>query len=300
MIRPPKLKPGDTVGIAAPAGCLAESEITSSVELIRSWGLDVTYGKHLFNRRSSFAGTDKQRAEDFQQMLDNPNIKAILCARGGYGTIRMIDKLNFATFLKYPKWIAGYSDITVLHACLQQYLGVESLHGAMPRVAPPGKPDLASLDSLRAFLFGKISQYTLQPHHLNMPGKAKGILVGGNLSVLYSLSGSCYDPDTRGKILFLEDLNEYLYHIDRMIMNLKIREKLKGLSGLIIGNMTGMKPSPSGFRKPAYEIIRDAVAGYGFPVMFGFPAGHARPNYTLPLGREVRLTVTPQACSLKF
>ncbi len=300
MIRPPKLKPGDTVGIAAPAGCLAESEINDSVDLIRSWGLEVTYGKHLFSRRSSFAGTDKQRAADFQQMLDDRSIKAILCARGGYGTIRMIDKLNFTTFLKHPKWIAGFSDITVLHACLQQCLGVESLHGTMPRIAPPGKPDLASLDTLRAFLFGKISQYTLQPHQLNIPGQARGILVGGNLSVLYSLAGSYYDPDTRGKILFLEDLNEYLYHIDRMIMNLKIRDKLKGLSGLIVGNMTGMKSSPSGFRKPACEIIRDAVAGYDYPVLFGFPAGHARPNFTLPLGREVRLSVTRQACSLKF
>ncbi|MFO7370463.1 MAG: LD-carboxypeptidase [Bacteroidales bacterium] len=300
MIRPSFLKPGDTVGIVAPAGCLAEPEITDSVDIIRSWQLEVAYGKYLFNRRSSFAGTDRQRAVDFQQMLNNRNIKAILCARGGYGTIRMIDKLNFASFLKHPKWIAGFSDITVLHACMQQCLGVESLHGAMPRVAPPGKPDLASMDSLRAFLFGEIAQYTLQPHHLNMPGKGKGILVGGNLSVLYSLAGSCFDPDTRGKILFLEDLNEYLYHVDRMVMSLKIREKLKGLSGLIIGNMTGMKSSSSGFRKPAYEIILDAVAGYGYPVMFGFPAGHSRPNYTLPLGREVKLSVTPQTCSLKF
>lgn len=298
MIRPPFLKPGDTVGIVAPAGCLAEPELTDSVEIIRSWQLEVAYGKYLFNRRSSFAGTDRQRAADFQKMLNNRNIKAILCARGGYGTIRMIDKLNFASFLKHPKWIAGFSDITVLHACLQQCLGVESLHGAMPRIAPPGKPDLASMDSLRAFLFGEIEQYTLQPHHLNIPGKAKGILVGGNLSVLHSLAGSSFDPDTRGKILFLEDLNEYLYHVDRMVMNLKIREKLKGLSGLIIGNMTGMKAT--GFRKPAYNIILDAVAGYGYPVLFGFPAGHARPNYTLPLGREVKLTVAPQTCSLKF
>lgn len=298
MIRPPFLKPGDTVGIVAPAGCLAEPEITESVDIIRSWQLEVAYGKYLFNRRSSFAGTDRQRATDFQQMLNNRNIKTILCARGGYGTIRMIDKLNFASFLKHPKWIAGFSDITVLHACLQQCLGVESLHGAMPRVAPPGKPDLASMDSLRAFLFGEISQYTLQPHHLNIPGKAKGVLVGGNLSVLYSLAGSCFDPDTRGKILFLEDLNEYLYHVDRMVMSLKIREKLKGLSGLIIGNMTGMKATS--FRKPAYEIILDAVAGYGYPILFGFPAGHARPNYTLPLGREVKLTVTPDMSRLDF
>jgi muramoyltetrapeptide carboxypeptidase len=300
MIRPPHLQKGDTIGITAPAGCLAEPEITLAVDLIRSWGLHVEFGKHLYSRRSSFAGTDKQRASDLQLMLDNPHIRAILCARGGYGTLRIIDKLRFGNFLKNPKWIAGYSDITVLHSFLQQCLGTESLHGAMPRVIPPETPDLVSFDSLRAILFGEIKEYALQPHKLNLSGKAQGTLVGGNLSVLYSLSGSCYEPDTFGKILFLEDLNEYLYHIDRMIMNLKIRGKLKGLSGLIVGGMIGMKSSASGFRKSAYEIIHDAVAGYSYPVMFGFPAGHGHPNLSLPMGREVALTVGLNSCSLTF
>jgi len=206
MIRPPYLQKGDTVGITAPAGCLSESEITLAADLIRSWGLRVVFGDHLFNRRNSFAGTDKQRAYDFQRMLDDPGIRAILCARGGYGTVRIIDRLRFGHFSKHPKWIVGYSDVTVLHACLQECLCAESIHGAMPRVIPPAKPDVASFDSLRAFLFGEVREYFLQPHNLNLHGQATGILVGGNLSVLYSLAGSGYDPDTQGKILFLEDL----------------------------------------------------------------------------------------------
>jgi len=300
MIRPPNLRKGDTIGIVAPAGCLTEPEIAPAVDIVRSWGLNMVFGEHLFKRRNSFAGTDNQRAADFQHMLDNRDIRAILCARGGYGTVRIIDRLRFGNFLKHPKWIAGYSDITVIHSFMQQCLGTESLHGAMPRVIPPQLPDVASLDSLRAALFGKISEYTLQPNRHNLPGIATGILLGGNLSVLYSLSGTCYDPDTRGKILFLEDLNEYLYHIDRMIMNLKIRGKLKGLKALIIGGMLGMKSSPSGFHKSAHDIIREAVADYGYPVMFGFPAGHGRPNLSLPMGREVTLKVADGGCKLHF
>jgi muramoyltetrapeptide carboxypeptidase len=300
MIAPPFLHPGDTVGITAPAGCLTEQEIMPAVDRVRSWGLNVVFGEHLFRRRNSFAGTDHQRAADFQKMLDDPAIRAILCARGGYGSIRIMDRLKFGRFLKHPKWIVGYSDITVIHAFLQQCLGTESLHGEMLRAIPPGVPDAVSLDSVRNALFGNLTEYSLQPHRLNLTGEATGILTGGNLSVLYSLSGTCYDPDTEDKILFLEDLSEYLYHIDRMIMNLKVRGKLRRLKALIIGGMHDMKSSPSGFRKPAYEIIREAVSGYGYPVMFGFPAGHGKPNVSLIMGREVKLTVTANGCILFF
>jgi muramoyltetrapeptide carboxypeptidase len=260
VICPPCLRRGDTVGIVAPAGCLSENDIAQSVDIIRSWGLNMVFGEHLFKRRNSFAGTDNQRAADFQHMLDNPDIRAILCARGGYGTIRIIERLRFGNFLRHPKWIAGYSDITVIHAFMQQCLGTESLHGAMLRNPSDKEPDLASLDSLRSALFGKLREYTLLPHRLNRSGEATGNLTGGNLSVLFSLSGSCFDPDMKGKILFIEDLGEYLYHIDRMIMNLRIREKLRGLKALIVGGMIDMKTSPSGFRKPAYDIISEAVA----------------------------------------
>ena len=300
MITPPGLRKGDTVGITAPASRLSEQEIIPAADLIRSWGLNVVFGRHLFSDRNSFAGNDNQRAADFQQMLDDPDIRAILCARGGYGSIRIMDRLKFGNFLQHPKWIAGYSDITVIHAFLQQCLGTESIHGAMLRTVSPGQPDLTSLDSLRAVLFEGLREYALKPHHLNIPGEATGTLVGGNLSVLYSIAGSCYEPDTAGRILFIEDVGEYLYHIDRMIMNMKVRGRLSSLAGLVVGEMSGMKTSPSGFRKPAYKVIREAVASYGYPVMFGFPAGHGHPNLSLILGREVTLAVEAKGCKLKF
>ncbi len=189
MIRPPLLRKGDTVGIAAPSSYLLKAELEPGIELIRSWGLQVIIGKHVFRRQNSFAGTDEQRTADFQAMLDDPDIKAIICARGGYGTVRIIRQLNFEKFLQHPKWIAGCSDITVLHSYLQN-LGVESLHSEMPRFVPPAEPDLASMDSLRAALFGETKQYSIQPHADNRPGKSRGILTGGNLSVLYSVAGS--------------------------------------------------------------------------------------------------------------
>jgi muramoyltetrapeptide carboxypeptidase len=170
----------------------------------------------------------------------------------------------------------------------------------MLRTLPPRDPDTVSFDSLRSALFGELREYTLPPHRLNIPGKASGTLVGGNLSVLSSISGTNFDPEPTGRILFLEDLDEYLYHIDRMIMNLKLRGRLKGLAALVTGGMHHMKSSPSGYRKPAYEIIREAVSEYGYPVLFGFPAGHGRPNMSLYLGREVRLEVAKEKCRLAF
>jgi muramoyltetrapeptide carboxypeptidase len=299
MIRPPLLRKGDTVGIAAPSSYLQKAELEPGLDLIRSWGLKVVTGKHVFRKQNSFAGTDLERAEDFQAMLDDPEIKAIICARGGYGTVRIIRQLNFFKFLQNPKWIAGCSDITVLHGYLQN-LGVESLHSEMPRFVPPAEPDLVSMDSLRAALFGETRQYSIQPDPHNRPGKSRGILVGGNLSVLYSLAGSDLEPDIRGRILFIEDIGEYLYHIDRMMMNLAIRDRLKDLRGLIVGTMNNMMISGSGYRKPAYPVIREAVSSYDFPVMFGFPAGHAHPNMSLILGREVEIAVNRKQCTVTF
>jgi muramoyltetrapeptide carboxypeptidase len=293
------LKKGDAVGISAPSSYMLKAELEPGLDLIRSWGLKVTIGNHVFRRANSFAGTDEQRAADFQAMLDDPGIRAIICARGGYGAVRMIRHLNFDKFIRHPKWIAGCSDITVLHGLLQN-LGVESLHSEMPRFVPPAEPDLASMDSLRAALFGETKQYSIPPHAGNRAGKSRGILTGGNLSVLYSVAGSSLEPEMAGRILFIEDIGEYLYHIDRMMMNLAIRDRLKDLKGLVVGNMNNMMVSGSGYRKPAYTVIRDAVSQYDFPVMFGFPAGHAHPNMSLILGREVEISVTNSQCTLTF
>jgi muramoyltetrapeptide carboxypeptidase len=300
MIRPPSLNQGDTIGIVAPAGWLSKSEIMPAVEIFRSWGLQVVVGENLFKRYNSFAGTDDQRIADFQKMLDDKTIRAIVCARGGYGSIRIIEHLKFDKFLNHPKWIIGYSDITVLHAYMHQHLGIESIHGVMPHIRRGSKPDLISFGTMRSALFGETCTYTLLPNRLNRQGEASGTLAGGNLSVLFSLSGTYFEPDTKNKILFIEDVGEYLYHIDRMMMNLKIRKRLADLKGLIVGSMNDMKVSPSGFSKPADKIIRDAIAGYNYPVIFGFPAGHGPANLSLILGREVKLNVNQDACKLSF
>ena len=300
MITPPWLRSGDTIGLVAPASYVKAEELARFLAILETWELKAIQGKNLFRRKNSFAGSDEQRAADFQQMLDDRSVKAILCARGGYGTIRIVDKLQFAAFRQNPKWIVGCSDITVLHTLLQKNLNTESMHAIMPRHISTGKKDLSSLDSLKNALFGNLKEYDLKPDRHDRPGVASGILVGGNLSVLYSMRGTQLDIDTSGKILFLEDIGEYLYHIDRMIMNLKISGKLRDLKGLIIGGMSGMKVSVSGFRKTAYDVIREAVDEYGYPVLFGFPAGHMRPNMTLILGREVILRVGPDECNLVF
>jgi muramoyltetrapeptide carboxypeptidase len=300
MITPPLLQAGDTIGLVAPASYVKAEELTRFLAILDNWGFKALQGRNLFRRKNSFAGNDEQRASDFQQMLDDTSVKAILCARGGYGTIRIMDKLRFDTFIQSPKWIVGCSDITVLHTMLQKNLNTESLHAIMPRHISAGKKDLSSLDSLKNALFGNLKEYHLKADRHNRAGEASGILVGGNLSVLYSMRGTGLDIDTAGKILFLEDVGEYLYHIDRMIMNLKISGKLKDLKGLIIGGMSGMKVSVSGFRKTAYDVIREAVEEYSYPLIFGFPAGHMRPNMALILGREVILRVGPDECNLNF
>lgn len=300
MIQPPFLKTGDTISIVAPASSVTEDEIRHAIRYIASWGVKILYGKNLFRHMNSFAGTDIQRITDFQEMLDNPDVKAIICARGGYGTIRILDKLNFDLFRKHPKWIAGCSDICAIHACLQQQTRTESLHAVMPRNIASGRNDLISLKTLKDALFGNLTKYDVVPHPCNRNGTSEGILFGGNLSVLYSLRGTPYDVDTKDKILFLEDVHEYLYHIDRMITNLKISRKLEGLKGLVVGGMTGMKTSSSGFIKPAYSIIKEAVESYHYPVMFGLPSGHVKPNKALILGRNITMKVSDTACSLNF
>jgi len=300
MITPPWLKKGDTVGLVAPASYVKAEELEQFLAILDGWGLKAVLGKNLYRRKNSFAGNDEQRASDFQQMLDDRAVKAVLCARGGYGSIRIADKLDFTRFKENPKWIIGCSDVTVLHTMIQKMLNTESLHAIMPRHIKAGKKDLSSLESLKKAIFGKLNGYTVKPVRQNRMGEATGTLVGGNLSVLYSMRGTKFDIDTAGKILFIEDIGEYLYHIDRMIMNLKTGGKLKTLKGLIVGGMTGMKVSVSGFRKTAYDVIYEAVEEYDYPVMFGFPAGHKRPNMALILGRDVTLQVSIDKCKLIF
>ncbi|GMT44723.1 MAG: peptidase S66 [bacterium] len=297
MISPPSLKKGDAIGLVAPARRISEQELANAVEIIESRGYKVVEGEYLFASGNQFAGTDEERTADFQQMIENPEIKAVFAVRGGYGSVRIVDKVDFRPLLKNPKWLAGYSDFTVFHNHLVN-LGLQSLHATMPLNFEGNTAE--ALDSLFWTLEGKKPHYQFATHRLNREGKAFGILVGGNLSVLYSLIGSRSFPETAGKILFLEDLDEYLYHIDRMMMALKRAGVFKNLAGLIVGGMTDMHDNAIPFGKNAEEIISESVKEYDFPVAFGFSAGHQPDNRTLIMGAEVKLEVEEAGSELIF
>ena len=297
MIQPLFLKPGDRVAIAAPARKISQQELAPAVKLLQSWGLKVVIPEHLFDEENQFAGSDDTRAALMQHLLDAPDIRAVFCARGGYGTVRIIDRLDFSNFAQSPKWLVGYSDITVLHSHIHRHLGIETLHATMPinisdkELRHPSP----AVETMRRQMFGESLEYACPAHKLNRTGKATGLLVGGNLSMLYSLCGSESDIDTAGKILFIEDLDEYLYHIDRMMMNLKRCGHLAHLAGLVVGQMSDMHDNSIPFGRTAEEIVRDAVAEYGYPVCFNFPAGHnGTENLALKLGHPTRLTVSAE------
>jgi muramoyltetrapeptide carboxypeptidase len=300
MITPAFLKPGDTVGIVATARKVTHADIEPAVKVMESWGLSVICGAHLYAEENQFAGSDEIRTGDLQQMLDNSEIKAIICARGGYGTVRIIDKLDFTEFIKHPKWIVGYSDITVLHSHIHRHFGIETLHATMPLNFPGVGSNSSSVEALRKVLFGGTPDYQFKPGVFSRNGHERGLVVGGNLSILCSLNGTPSDIETEGKILFIEDLDEYLYHIDRMMMNLKRSGKLDRLAGLVVGGMSQMRDNTIPFGKTAEEIIADAVKEYKYPVLFGFPAGHQEENLPLILGREAVLDVNTGAGNLTF
>lgn len=288
MAIPKYLKKGDKIGIVAPARSISKEEIQFSIDTFKRWGLQVVLGNNLFGTENQYSGSDEQRAKDLQKMLDDSSIKAIISARGGYGTLRIIDKLDFKKFLNNPKWIIGYSDITVLHSHIHQNFEVETLHAVMPIHF---KRDAESVEALKKALFGEKPAYLIPPHALNRKGVAEGVLVGGNLSLLYALKGSKSGISTSGKILFIEDIDEYLYHIDRMIISLKRAGKLSNLKGLIVGGMTDMKDNKTPFGKTVERIISDAVKEFEYPVCFGFPAGHTEKNLALSLGRRAKFKV---------
>ena len=288
-IKPSYLQKGDQIGIVSTARKITEKELKFAKNILQDWGLEVVFGQNIFKSDHQFSGTDKERAEDFQQMLDDVNIKAILCARGGYGTVRIIDLLDFSSFKEKPKWIIGYSDVTVLHSHLNT-IGYNTIHASMPINFESNSKE--ALISIKKTIFGEDYPIITESHPLNKKGIAFGQLVGGNLSILYSLLGSSSSLDTRNKILFIEDLDEYLYHLDRMMMSLKRNGKLSHLKGMIIGGMTKMHDNEIPFGKNANEIILDAVKEYQFPICFNFPAGHTKNNLSLTFGRNVILDVS--------
>lgn len=298
MVTPPSLKYGDKVGLVATARKISTTELAEGIALLKSWGLVPVLGKTIDAAADQYAGDDALRVKDFQEMLDNSDIKAIWCARGGYGTVRIIDQLDFYKFVKYPKWIVGYSDVTVLHSHLHK-IGFQTIHGTMP-VSVENNTAFAKA-SLKKALLGELPSIQVKTlHPSNRNGMAEGTLVGGNLSMLYSMCGSSSSLDTEGKILFIEDLDEYLYHVDRMIMNLKRNGMLDHLAGLIVGGMTKMHDNTIPFGKSAQEIILDAVGECDYPVVFDFPAGHLDDNRALILGAKARLEVSTTEVNLSY
>ena len=272
--------------------------MAEAITLLSSWGLRVVMGETTIAQYHQFAGDDAFRAADMQRFLDDDDVKAIIAARGGYGTIRMIDMLDFSRFTERPKWIIGFSDITLLHTHILTNFNTQSIHGQMPISMADSSP--AALESLRKCLFGEPLSYPIAPQPLNRIGQAEGILTGGNLSLLIAASGSVSDLDYADKILFIEDVGEYLYALDRMLYSLKRAGKLKHLRGLIVGAFSQMKDNDIPFGQSPEEIIAAIVSEYDYPVCFGFPAGHVPDNQAMLFGRTICLTVDTDKSTIQY
>lgn len=298
MKKPDFLNKGDKVAIVCPASFI-DDKLDSAISTLNGWGLKVILGSTVQHSFHTFAGSDEQRASDFQQYLDDPNIKAIFAARGGYGCVRMVDLLNFDVFTQFPKWIIGFSDITVLHSHIHSCYGIPTIHGQMPVCFQ--ESSMEGLTTLHAALFGENHdinfQQTISP---NRKGTSRGVLIGGNLSLLHSLIGSISDPDYTGKILFIEDVGEQHYNVDRMLWTLKRANKLSKLSGLIIGGFTELRDTDPNFGQNTDEIIMDKVREYDYPVVFHFPAGHISDNRALVMGSEITLTVDNTEATITY
>jgi muramoyltetrapeptide carboxypeptidase len=296
---PPFLIPGDHVAIVSPAGFINEKIVERGAEILRAQGFIVKIGLHACGKEGVFAGSDPDRSADMQKALDDKSIKAVFFSRGGYGSIRTHANLNWSSFFKKPKWLIGFSDITVFHSYLSNHT-IASVHGVMTAWFQQDNELTDSFIEMLALLRGEKLQYNLAPHPLNRLGEVSGTLIGGNLSILQSLRGTPLDVDPKGKILFIEDIDEHHYHIDRMMLNLKTGGVLKNLSGLIVGYFTAITDGEAPFEKSSEEIIKEAVSDYGYPVLFGFPAGHELPNKPLLLGGNISLKVTSEQVTVNM
>ncbi len=295
---PSHLKKGDIIGIVSLAGRCDKKHLQTAINTFNNWGLKTKIGKHLFNYENQFAASDKNRLTDLNSMIEDDDIKAIISLRGGYGSVRLLNKINYTTLSKKPKWIIGFSDITAIHSAVAIKSEICSLHATMP--VNFDNCHTNTLKTLQTALFGKKLNYKLKSHKLNKTGSAKAEIIGGNLSVLYSLRGTEYDINTNNKILFIEDLNEYLYHLDRMMINLKLGGKLDNLKGLIIGAFSDMKDNETKFGKTAYEIIADTVKEFNYPIIFDFKAGHIKENNALIFGIETEINVNEDFSEINF
>lgn len=297
MIRPPLLKPGDKIGIVATGRKVSITDIEAAKKVFSSWGLETISAPFLHsNAHAYLAGTDAERASDFQSLINDPETKAIACARGGYGTTRVIDTLDFSALFTYPKWIIGFSDVTAIHLMLFK-LGIKSLHATMPLLFS-NPASSSSVESLRQSLFGEYSVISALPNRYNKFGKATAPVIGGNLSLIVDSIGTSGDPDTNGKILVIEEVDEYMYKVDRMMMHLKRAGKLENLSGLIVGHMTDIKHPELAFGETIEQVIISKMEGTNFPVAFNFPIGHENPNFPWVHGSVMTLSVTDRGAEL--
>ena len=297
MIQPSHLKPGDTIGIICPSGYIPLEKVQICIQTLEKWGYKVKLGTTVGAKKDSFSGTDQQRAEDLQTMLDDASVKAILCARGGYGASRIINTIEFKAFNKQPKWVIGFSDITVLHAAILQQ-NCMSIHGPMAAAFAKGEAGEPYIQSLKQVLEGEKTSYTIPAHSMNTLGNAKAEMVGGNLCILAHLIGSKNALDTNEKILFIEDVGEYHYNIDRLMIQCKNAGLFENLAGLVIGGFTDLKDPSSDFGASANEIIKEHIVGYTYPICFDFPISHSLPNFAIKQGQVYSLAVSAQEVSL--
>ena len=296
---PPYLRKGDAVAIVSPSWAIDEDKLQQAVRLLEGWGLRPVTGKNVLKRSGPLAGTDKERLSDLQSMTDDARIKAVFCSRGGYGMTRIIGQMNFSALKRNPKWFIGFSDITVLHLWLSEVCGIVSVHGEMPLHYSGADRTAETFDTLHDLLFGGYGPISWEGDFIN-PVEISGEVTGGNLSLLYSLMGTKAEPVTRGKILFLEEVGEYYYHLDRMIYSLKLAGKLRYPAGMIVGGLTGMADTAIPWGRNAEMTVAEAVSGYGYPVFFGFPAGHTNDNRAFYIGKRASIKIMGSKASLKY
>lgn len=289
---PPYLKPGDTIAVTCPAGAVDSSDLRSCGKVFENWGINIKYGKTIGKRWLRYAGTDEERLQDLQELLDDDSVNAIMFGRGGYGTMRIIDKVNWDKFRQKPKWLIGYSDITTIHLHVHSGFGIPTIHGDMS-FGLSSKPGNTATKSLEDVLFGKPVAYVVKGHQKNRGGNCSGVLVGGNLTLIQACSGSESDIATDGKILFIEDVHEYKYSIDRMLVHLQRSGKLEKLAGLIVGGFSAIKEKDEeDYRQTIEELVWEKVKGYDYPVCFSFPAGHIKNNLALKFGVPYELSIS--------
>jgi muramoyltetrapeptide carboxypeptidase len=297
--QPEYLKPGDEVAIISPAFAIEDSKVEEAVKFLENWRVNVHVGKNALKKNGPFAGTDKERLSDFQAMTDNKRIKAIFCSRGGYGMLKIIDRIDLSSLKRDPKWYVGFSDITVLHLWLSEKIRIVSVHGEMPLNYSNPEKATETFESLYYSLFGGWKPVKWQGDFIR-PTEASGEVTGGNISMIYSLTGTPAEPKTKGRILFIEEVGEYYYHLDRMLTSLKMAGKLKDLAALVTGGFSKMEETKTPWGKSPEEIISDIVAEYDYPVLFNFPAGHIPDNRAFYIGKQAKIKVKGRSAMLSY